>query len=377
MERFFLHEQRLKTFTKSKQVVLRRSKSGPRDSVGAGRQIKLYFRGASIFSGSAGSATKFSRLPSSAGRGQQALNVGGIVTTPKESQRQMKVGKTSRTAQYMAFFRALETKRSNRNKLFSDPYAIHFLDSRLRLAVKLSNVPLFKSYLKKTIQKKIPGAYSSGLARTKYIDELLCSTIKDEVKQVIILGAGFDTRASRLEFLQSIPVIEIDHPNTSNFKIDTYKKRIGHLPQNVTYCQIDFNKQSLDQVAKENNFDFTKPTTVIWEGVTNYLTAEAIDKTFSFISKFPRGSFVIFTYVHKQVLDNPSMFLGGEKLLKDLETIEERWTFGFLPHELSSYLSNFGLTLVEDLSATEYRQKYLPDRTEKGYEFYRVAMAKK
>ena len=277
----------------------------------------------------------------------------------------------------MAFFRALETKRRTGDKLFSDPFAIHFLDARLRLAVKASNFPLFKTYLKKAIQKKIPGGLSSGIARTKYIDDLLAVTIRNGVKQVIILGAGFDTRAVRLEFLQSIPIIEIDHPNTSNYKIDIYKTRIGVLPQNVTFCQIDFNKQNLEQLAERNNFNFTKPTTIIWEGVTNYLTADAIDKSFAFISKFSRGSFVIFTYVHKQVLDNPGLFIGGEKLLKDLESIEERWTFGFLPGELSDYLANFGLTLVEDLGATEYRQKYLPDRTEKGYEFYRVAMAKR
>lgn len=289
----------------------------------------------------------------------------------------MKVDKTSRTAQYMAFFRALETKDFNDGHLFQDPYAIHFLDSGLRLAVNLSNIPFFKSYLKKTIHRKIPGAYSSALARTKYIDDLLKSTINAGAKQVIILGAGFDTRASRLDFLQSIPVIEIDHPNTSAYKKETYKKRIGQLPENVTYCQIDFNNDSLEALASRHNFDFTMPTTIIWEGVTNYLTASAISKTFSFISKFPKGSFVIFTYVHQQVLDDPGAFYGGEKLLKDLEAIEERWTFGFLPNELSGYLSNFGLTLTEDLGAAEYRQKYLPERTEKGYEFYRVAMAKK
>jgi len=205
----------------------------------------------------------------------------------------MKADKTSRTAQYMAFFRALETKRSNHNKLFSDPYAIQFLDSSLRLAVKASNLPVFKSYLKKRIQSRIPGAYSSGLARTKYIDELLYSTIKDGNKQVIILGAGFDTRASRLDFLQTIPVIEIDHPNTSNHKIATYNNRIGDLPQNVTYCQIDFNKESLDELAERNKFDFTKPTTILWEGVTNYLLADAIDKTFSFISKFPFSAWLV------------------------------------------------------------------------------------
>ena len=289
----------------------------------------------------------------------------------------MKVDKTSRTAQYMAFFRALETKRNDNDKLFADPLAIHFLDFRLKLAVKASTLPLFKSYLKKTIQRRIPGAYSSGLARTKYIDDLVEFTIKEGTKQILILGAGFDTRASRLDCLQSIPVIEIDHPNTSNFKIDTYKEHIGHLPGNVTYCKIDFNTQSLDDLARKYHFDFTKPTTIIWEGVTNYLNTEAIDNTFAFISKYPNGSYVIFTYVDKEIFDKPGTFFGGEKLLKDLENIEERWTFGFSPDELSNYLFNFGWTLVEDLGATEYRQKYLPDRMEKGYEFYRVAMAKK
>lgn len=288
----------------------------------------------------------------------------------------MKANRTSRTAQYMAFFRALETKRSN-DKLFSDSLAIYFLDSGLRLAVKASNVPFFKTYLKNRIQKRIPGAYSSALARTKYIDELLERTIRDGVTQVIILGAGFDTRASRLDFLKTIPVIEIDHPNTSNFKIDVFKNQIGQLPQNVTFCQIDFNKQSLEDLARQHHFDFTKPTTIIWEGVTNYLTAEAIKSTFAFISKYAKGSFAIFTYVHQEVLVNPSAFYGGEDLLKDLEDIEERWTFGFSPEKLSNYLSDFGMTLIEDLGATEYRQRYLPDRTERGYEFYRVAMAKK
>jgi len=288
----------------------------------------------------------------------------------------MKANKTSRTAQYMAFFRALETKRKH-DRLFSDPFAIHFLDSGLRFAVKVSNFPFVMAYLNKTIQKKIPGAYSSALARTKYIDDLLERTIKDDVEQVLILGAGFDTRASRLNCIQTIPVIEIDHPNTSGFKLNTFKKGIGQLPKNVTYCQIDFNQQSLDEVAGKYRFDFTKPTTIIWEGVTNYLTEDAINNTFAFLSKYPKGSYVIFTYVHRQVLDNPSSFAGGEKLLKDLEDIEERWTFGFYPEVLRGYLSKFGFTIMEDLGATEYRQRYLPERTEEGYEFYRVAMAKK
>lgn len=289
----------------------------------------------------------------------------------------MKTDKTSRTAQYMALFRAMETELDSKDKLFSDPYAIHFLEAKLRFAARMFKYSIIRKYIRNKIQKKIPGAFSSAIARTKYIDDLLESTIAKGVKQVIILGAGFDTRALRLAFLESIPVIEIDHPNTSNFKTTTYKNRIDQLPKNIEFYQIDFNKQSLEELAEQHNFDFTKPTTVIWEGVTNYLTEDAIKNTFGFIKKFTANSYVIFTYVHKEILENPGAFLGGEKLLKDLDKLEEKWTFGFHPEELTNYLKSFDLMLIEDMGATEYRSKYLPDRAEKGYEFYRVAIAVK
>lgn len=289
----------------------------------------------------------------------------------------MKTDGASRTAQYMALFRALETNRNSNDRLFIDPYASNFLDNGLKLAIKASKIPVFRKFISKMIQKRIPGAFSSGVARTKYIDDLLQKTIYDGIKQVIILGAGFDTRALRLDFLKSIPVIEIDHPNTLNFKIETLKKRISEPHKNVTYYPIDFNKETLTELAKQNNFDFTKLTAIIWEGVTNYLEEKAINNTFLFISKFPKGSYIIFTYIHQQVLNNPSSYFGGQNLLSNLENIEEHWTFGFLPDQLPEYLKQFSLTLLEDLGANEYRNKYLPNRSEKGYEFYRVAIAKK
>lgn len=290
----------------------------------------------------------------------------------------MKEGKASRTAQYMALFRALETTRPPGARLFGDPYAISFLDKGLRNATRLSKLPFFRNLVERIIQYKIPGAFSSGRARTKYIDDLLQYSISNgDVQQVLILGAGFDTRGLRLGFLRNIPVIEIDHPNTANLKLNILKEQLGKLPGNIEYHQLDFNKESLDDMVSWNPIDFTKPTTIIWEGVTNYLTASAIESVFRFVSRFTGGSYIIFTYVHKMVLDNPESFHGAEKLLNDLDKIHERWTFGFRPEELKEYLNRFNLALLEDKGATEYRQKYLPRNTEKGYEFYRVAFAKK
>jgi methyltransferase (TIGR00027 family) len=289
----------------------------------------------------------------------------------------MKANTASRTAQYMALFRAIETVRHSHKRLFDDPYAIYFLDNGLKRAVKIAALPFLGGLIQKFIHRKAPGALSSGIARTILIDELLQQTIRYGVRQVIILGAGFDTRALRLDFLNTTPVIEIDHPNTSDFKVKKLKEVLGKLPGNVCYYQIDFNKQSLDDLAARSNFNLSIPTTIIWEGVTNYLTQEAVDETFEFVEELVRGSYIIFTYVNKHVLENPRSFIGTEKLFRNLSKNDERWTFGFKPEELSDYLAKFRLTVLKDLGASEYRNIYMPDRKEllKGYEFYRVAFA--
>jgi methyltransferase (TIGR00027 family) len=289
----------------------------------------------------------------------------------------MKTNTASRTAQYMALFRAIETGRHSHQQLFSDPYAIYFLDNGLKRVVKIATLPFLGGLITKIINRKAAGALSSGIARTKLIDDLLQQTILDGVKQVIILGAGFDTRALRLDFLNTIRVIEIDHPDTSNFKVKKLKEFLGKLPSNVYYYQIDFNKQSLDDLASRNNFNLSIPTTIIWEGVTNYLTQQSVDETFKFVKKLAKGSYIIFTYVNKHVLEHPQSFIGTEKLFKTLGKSDERWTFGFNPEELSGYLIKFRLIMIKDIGASEYRNKYMPDRKEllKGYEFYRVACA--
>ena len=278
----------------------------------------------------------------------------------------------------MALFRAIETARPKQGRLFYDPFAELFLDRGLKLVVKVSSIPQIGKIIPKILQMKAPGALSSGVARTAYIDDLLQHTINNGVEQVVILGVGFDTRALRLKFLEKIPVIEIDHPNTAGYKMEIIQNSMGKLPQNVKYYQIDFNQENLTDLAHKYDLNLDISTTFIWEGVTNYLSQEAVDKTFEFVKKFSKPSYVIFTYIDKQVLDHPDSFEGTEKYGDILEKNEERWTLGFDPSKLSDYLKNYDLKLIENLDAVSYREKYMSDRKNllKGYEFYRVAMAK-
>lgn len=283
----------------------------------------------------------------------------------------MKANTASYTAQVMALYRAMETRRPEPHRLFSDPYAHRFLSGKLRLAAWLCGIKAGEAWLYRYLQKRIPGALASGLARTRYIDDLVNAQVKDGVQQVVLLGAGFDTRGLRLPCLRNIPVIEIDHPNTAAQKRSLLKT----VPPNIRYLSIDFNRESLAGVFPSQDVR----TLFIWEGVTNYLNKDAVDKVLTYISGYPDGSAIIFTYIDRQVLDNPASYFGASTLISDLNQIEERWTFGLAPEAVAGYLREKGLTLREDLGAQAYRERYLGKRKGilKGYEFYHVALAEK
>lgn len=288
----------------------------------------------------------------------------------------MKKNRSSYTAQIMALYRAMETRKSD-DRLFTDVYADSFLSGRLWLASRIAAFPAGERWLYRYMQKRIPGALASGISRTRYIDDLLERTLPGGIRQVILLGAGFDTRALRLPRLQQVNVLEIDHPDTAARKQLILCKTLGHLPSHVRSLTIDFDRQGFADLFRQHGIVISRPTVVVWEGVTNYLQRKAVDAVLRLVGQFPKGSAIIFTYVHRQVLEEPAAWYGAERLIADLEHIEEKWTCGFLPEELPGYLREFGLRLVEDQGAAEYRQRYMPERTEllKGYEFYRVALA--
>ena len=139
------------------------------------------------------------------------------------------------------------------------------------------------------------GARPTGVARTKLIDEKLTAALKTGTRQVVILGAGYDTRAFRIKGIEQAKVCEIDHPNTSEAKQEKLRKQIIRLPSRIRFVAVDFNRQSFADALASTDFDANLKTFFIREGVTNYLTAEAVDATFRTIRNLAGESFVIFT----------------------------------------------------------------------------------
>ncbi len=278
----------------------------------------------------------------------------------------------------MALFRAVESARSAADRLFDDPFAPLFLRPSLYSVLQLSRIPGVRGLILHVLDNRWPGARSSGVARTRLIDDWLRAALADGATQVVILGAGFDCRAYRLPELSGAHVFEVDHPDTLAAKSRGLRRAFAAFPAHVTLVPVDFNTQRADAALSAAGYRATLRTAFVWEGVTNYLAPDAVDAMFRWFATATPGSQVMFTYVHRRVLEAPATFEGTQRLVRTLQRRGESWTFGLDPAETRAYLGARGLELTEDLGAAEYRSRYLGQRRGHtgGYEFYRAAVAR-
>jgi len=285
----------------------------------------------------------------------------------------------SQTATVVALWRAMESSRAVATRLFEDPFAAAFIGWRFRWALHLSQLPVVRAVLPwSLIDGHWSGARGTVVVRTRYIDDLLGAALRRGVDQVVILGAGFDCRAYRIRGIERTRVFEVDHPMTQGKKQDVLRRRLGALPPHVAMLAIDFNTHTLDTVMTSSGYRREAQTFFICEGVTHYLSADAVDTLFRYVARNAAvGSQMVFTYIHRAALDGSVTFAGAERTLATVQRVGEPYTFGFDPPELPQYLAARHLRLVEDVGASTYRERYLIPRgreQEPLAEFQRAAV---
>jgi methyltransferase (TIGR00027 family) len=274
----------------------------------------------------------------------------------------------------MALFRALESSRSPDSRLFCDPFAPLFLYQWPKLFHALAQFDVGRKFVEQLLYRNAPDARAAGIARTKWIDDEVTQAL-EIATQLVLLGAGFDTRAYRLLSAQRVISFELDHPETSRVKQAVLHQEIAKSSKHVRFVPIDFNRQSLSEVLAQPDFDTRRPACFVWEGVTNYLTAEAVDGVLRQIAQAAPGSVLLFTYIHRDAMDRPETFFGAKKLKSKLQSYGEPWTFGLDPEEVKEYLAARGLRLIKDFSVAEIWQRAGRSNSgTRGYEFYRLAL---
>ncbi|WP_336773560.1 SAM-dependent methyltransferase [Paenibacillus sp. MMO-58] len=208
----------------------------------------------------------------------------------------MAKNKSGQTATGAAIARYIEQFQPHETRLFNDPVIGHLLAQPFKWILHYKPM---RNWMLNLFNKQTTGIYGGLVCRSKYIDEALKSGIHKGFRQVVILGAGLDTRAYRLPDFDDVTVFEVDLPAVQKAKVKRLTKHFGSLPENVIYTSIDFNKQKLENVLDRSKLDLSKPVYYIWEGVTQYIPAEAVSNTLHYISKSSPGSEIVFTYFLK------------------------------------------------------------------------------
>ena len=268
--------------------------------------------------------------------------------------------KPSATGYGPAVMRAMENLLPEDKRLFEDPYSEKFLSPFYKFFVILMRSPKILNFLIKIRERLTPGVIGGLICRTRYIDDVLNNAIKEGVGTVVNLGAGMDTRAFRIPGIENIQYFELDFPELQKAKRAYIDKKIGELPSNVSLVPIDFNSQELGEELKKAGYTLSSKTLFIWEGVTQYISKEAIDNTMKYVAQASTGSKIVFTYVLESFIDGSHIPDGLNSLYKfTLKKKKPLWFCGFEPAEMHEYLSKYSLSLIEDVGHEEFLERYI------------------
>ncbi len=195
------------------------------------------------------------------------------------------------------------------------------------------------------------------------MDAVYQQAVQDELDPIVILGAGFDTRAIRFATASNQPrVYEFDAKHTQQTKLDLYKRNGVSIPPNVLFQPIDFEKESLSERLGAIGFPRGKRCLFIMEGVLMYLEPESVDVTFQTVTDYMGPhSLMAFDYVYSDVLKCEKNRYGETALVKSVSRVNEAWRFGLEQGAIDRFVSKYGLRLQNHMNSADIENRYFRD----------------
>lgn len=166
--------------------------------------------------------------------------------------------------------------------------------------------------------------------RTAYLDDEVRHWSREEpdVRQVVILGAGLDTRAARLA-QPGVRFFEVDHPASQADKLARLDRAPGYPKGAATYVTCDFERDDFVERLASGGLDLARPAVVLWEGVSYYLPEEAVRTTLRKVAtELDPRSILLFDHFLKRFVDAQSRSRKDDAAAEFVEGLGERFVWG-------------------------------------------------
>lgn len=266
----------------------------------------------------------------------------------------------STSAAIIAAHRAMESAKSVNQRICHDPYAEKLIGARTTV-IGESDIP--RQQALDLFRQFVPGFHEYFLARCRYIDDYLAHEISRGLEQLVILGAGYDSRAYRFDSLaEGCRVFEVDHPATQAVKKERLTTVIGTLPEHVTFVPLDLQAGDLEGRMLESGYEPGLRTLFISEGVTMYLEPASVEEMLGFASanQGPGSSFIadVTSLDVVKGLDNrPEAAAWLKKAYDNGEPLR----FGINFNTIESFLSPFGFGNITCVTHDAFKRTYFSE----------------
>ena len=203
-------------------------------------------------------------------------------------------------------------------------------------------------------------------ARSRIAEEAARQAIEEGARQIVVLGAGLDTFAYRLEGKDGLRVFEVDHPATQAEK----RRRLAAAgiapPAHLTFAPCDFERAELGASLRAAGFNPNWRAFFLWLGVVPYLTEAAIFATLGFIAELPGGE-VVFDYANPaETIADPAMREYHKVMAERVAAAGEAFQSYFATPALHKKLRALGFQEIEDLGPNEIAARFFPERAKPG-----------
>jgi methyltransferase (TIGR00027 family) len=262
----------------------------------------------------------------------------------------------SGTASATAFMRALAAHDPRKEIRGNDYLAEIFLEEEQKRPLK---EPAARAWVMKN--RIAPGAYEFMIARTAFFDRIVEQALKQNMGQVVFLGAGYDSRPYRFkDFIQDTKIFELDTKPTQQRKKESLQRGEISISKQISFVRINFETDNVRGILAEAGFSRKEKTLFVWEGVTYYLKAEVVDKMLAFVREnSPEGSSIAFDYAS---LSSEALNEEGAKELREhmkSRHSSEPTKFGIRSGTIGAFLAERGFEVKEHLTASDMNEKYL------------------
>jgi methyltransferase (TIGR00027 family) len=206
-----------------------------------------------------------------------------------------------------------------------------------------------------------PGAYEFMIARTAFFDRVVRDSLLQNIPQIVLLGAGYDSRPYRFKDLaRETRIFELDARPTQDRKKEVLEQAGIPFPAHLLLVPIDFNKDDLKDTLLSAGFSKDQRALFIWEGVTYYLPAQVVKSTLDAIRGMSCvGSSICFDYAS---LSAEALGEEGAKTIREhmkSKFSAEPTQFGIPQGKIEAFLAEHGYVVVELLTHSEMESRYL------------------